>query len=307
MKASREMLLSCGFVLLIGISAMAAEREVGAVPADLRAAWKLSDFYQKATVADGFPILASAKVPDYALREAAYIVDHLLDQRDDLRKALIKHKIRLAVMNYDELTTMIPEHADLKPAKYWDKRARGLGATKVRPAVSGAVENLLEYPGDPYQGECICLHEFSHAIHEIALREVDPTFDRRLKETYERAMNAGLWKNTYAATNRAEYWAEAVQSWFHCNRTNDAQHNSVNSRPTLRDYDPAMVKLLEEVFVHNEWVYTPPSKRPQAAHLAGFDRAQAPKFSWSKDLLEWNATHDAQGREKANAGPKSKP
>ncbi|GBD35885.1 hypothetical protein HRbin36_01000 [bacterium HR36] len=259
-------------------------RQLGPIPLQLRHAWRLSEFYEKCVLADGLPILASKRVNDYALLEAAYIVDQMLAGREDLRQALVKNRIRVVVMAYNERTTDVPEHADLRPADYWDRRARGLGATRARPAISCAEENLLEYPGDPYRGENILVHEFAHTLHEIGLREVDKTFDKRLREAYEAAMKAGLWKMTYAATNHSEYWAEGVQSWFHCNRTNDRQHNHVNDRMTLRQYDPALAKLLAEVYGNNEWVYIPPSQRKEAAHLAGYDRSRAPTFRWDNRI-----------------------
>jgi hypothetical protein len=250
----------------------------------LREKWRLSDFYQKCVLADGLPIVSSKRVNDYALLEAAYIVDQMLAHRQDIRQALIHHRVRVTVMAYNERTTDVPEHSDLQPADYWDRRARGLGATRIRPAISCAEENLLEYPGDPYRGENILVHEFAHTIHQMGLREVDKTFDKRLRQAYEQAMKAGLWRGTYAATNHSEYWAEGVQSWFHCNRTNDRQHNHVNDRDTLRQYDPALAKLLEEVFHNNDWFYVPPSQRKEPQHLAGYSRSQAPTFRWSERI-----------------------
>ncbi|MCS7166832.1 MAG: hypothetical protein RMI91_08865 [Gemmatales bacterium] len=257
------------------------DRRVTAVPRDLRENWRLSEFYEKCVLANGLPILASGRVNDYALLEAAYIVDRMLAGRDDIRQALVKNHIRVVVMAYNERTTDVPEHADLRPAEYWDRRARGLGATRVRPAISCGEENLLEYLGDPYRGENILVHEFAHTIHQIGMREVDKTFDKRLREAYNAAIKAGLWKGTYAATNHSEYWAEGVQVWFHCNRTNDRQHNHVNDRDTLRRYDESLAKLLEEVFRQNDWLYVPPSRRSDPAHLKGFDRSQAPTFRWN--------------------------
>ena len=267
-------------LVCVGNTKPAAYR-VAEVPAVLKQQWRLSDFYEKSVVTCGLPILASRRVNDYALLEAAYLVDKMLAGRDDLRQALIKHRIRVVVMAYNERTTDVPEHSDLKPPEYWDCRARGLGATRIRPAVSCGEENLLEYPGDPYRGENILIHEFAHTIHQIALRDVEPTFDRRLAEAYSQAVDAKRWQNTYAAANRHEYWAEGVQSWFHCNRTNDRQHNHVNSREVLRQYDPPLARLLEEVFRNNTWVYTPPSQRTSPEHLSGFDRRLAPTFRWS--------------------------
>lgn len=260
----------------------AGPSKVSPVSEELRRQWRLHEFYQKCVMVNGLPILASPRVNDYALLEAAYIINNMLAGREDLRAALIKNRIRVVVMAYNERTTDIPEHADLHPADYWDRRARGLGATRMRPAISCGEENLLEYPGDPYRGENILVHEFAHTIHQIGLREVDKTFDKRLREAYELAMKAGLWKGTYAATNPSEYWAEGVQSWFHCNRTNDRQHNHVNDRATLRQYDASLTKLLEEVFRNNDWLYVVPSRRKEAAHLAGYDRSHAPTFRWSE-------------------------
>jgi hypothetical protein len=85
------------------------------------------------------------------------------------------NKTRFTVMAHDEWTTDVPEHSDLRPPEYWDRRARGLGATRSRPSVSCGEENLLAMKGDPYSTENILIHEFAHAIHEMGLSTVDPT------------------------------------------------------------------------------------------------------------------------------------
>ncbi|MEZ5430677.1 MAG: hypothetical protein R3F31_05750 [Verrucomicrobiales bacterium] len=61
-------------------------------------------------------------------------------------------------------------------------------------------------------------------------------------------MISGLRKGTYAVINKEEYWAEGVQSWFDGNRENDFEHNQVNTREELKSYDPALAKLLREIF-----------------------------------------------------------
>ena len=297
--------LAVGVVLLVWVAlpARAAERRVGPPPEEVRRDFKLDAFYKKCVVAGGFPIVASERVSDYALLEAAYLIDKMLAGRDDLRQALVRNRIRLAIMAPTEFTTDMPEHRDLKPAQYWNKRARGLGASRIRPAVSCGEENLLEYPGDPYRGENILIHEFSHAIHGIALREVDKTFNARLTAAYNEAMRQGLWKGTYAATNPSEYWAEGVQSWFDCNRRNDPQHNDIATREKLKEYDPRLAALLAEVIKDNAWRYTPPSRRKEPGHLAGFDRTKAPRFVWPKELLEWNERNIGNASIRRKAGP----
>lgn len=277
------MKLPLAFAFVALATAHAAEPLApGPVPPEVRAQFQLAPFYQKHIAVGGLPIVGSAKVSDAALAECAWIVAHMLEQRPDILAALRDGGVRFAIMAHDEYTTDIPEHAHLKPRVYWDRRARGLGATPEAPAVSGAEENLLAFPGDPYPREIIAIHEFGHAIHEVGMKAIDPTFDTRLRAAYDQAIAAGLWKNTYAATNRMEYWAEAVQDWFDNNDANNALHNDISTREKLKAYDPALAALCAEVFGDIPWRYTKPAARTPAdrAHLAGFDLAKAPRFYW---------------------------
>lgn len=282
----KRVLIVLTLALLFPFAVRAEEDPIplpGPVPEAVREKFRLSPFYQKHLDAGGMPIVGSAKVRDEAFREALWIVRNMLKGREDILKALGENNVRLAIMAYDEVTTDVPEHSDLKPKLYWDRRARGLGPTPWRPAVSCGEENLLCFEGDPYAKENILVHEFAHAIHDMGLSTVDPTFDRRLREAYGRAVAQGKWKTFYAATNHHEYWAEAVQSWFDDNRENDQDHNHVNTRAELIEYDPGVAALCAEVFGEdNPWRYRKPSLRPEAerAHLAGFDPAAAPRFVW---------------------------
>jgi alpha-glucosidase len=238
-----------------------ATLKVGPVPAQVRRAFNLAPFYKKHVSAGGLPVVSSAKVSDAGLREAAYLINHMLAAREDVRKALIKNKVRFAVMAQAEVTTDIPEHSDLTPKAHWDTRARGLGATTARPAVSCGEENLLNFKGDVYDNENILVHEFAHAVHEMGLNGIDTRFDIRLKGIYDRAMKKGLWKNTYAATNHREYWAEGVQSYFDCNAPAGGVHNDVNTREKLSKYDPELFKLIDETFQRPKWRYVRYDKR----------------------------------------------
>lgn len=248
-------------------------------------AFKLAPFYAKCVLVEGLPVVGSAKVSDYGLREAAYLIRQQIGHRPEVLRAMASNNVRFAVMAPTEMTTDIPEHSDLTPASYWDRRARGLGATPSRPAVSCGEENLLCLRGDPYSTENILIHEFAHAIHERGMNSVDPTFDRRLLAAYEHAKSNGLWKGTYAMQNRMEYWAEGTQSWFDTNRANDNEHGPVDTREKLKAYDPEFAKLLAEVYGDRPWRYQRPEQRPasESAHLVGMDRAALPRFEWPKD------------------------
>jgi alpha-glucosidase len=242
-----------------GVLAAAAQpaetKAPGPVPATVRQALNLSPFYKKHVDADGLAVLGSEKVSDAAMVEAAAIVNAMLGKRDDIRRALIDNRTRIAVMAPTEMTTDIPEHGDLTPKDHWDRRARGLGATRARPASSCAEENLLNLPGDRYARESIAIHEFAHTIHILGLNSIDPSFEPRLRAAFQHARDKGLWTSTYAGSSYGEYWAEGVQSYFDANDANNAQHNDVNTREKLAAYDAELFALVDQVFGKTSWRY----------------------------------------------------
>jgi len=257
-------------------------------------------FYTQSVSANGFPIVGSAKVNPYALKEAAFLVNQMLAKRLDVRDAMIKSGARLCVMAYNEYTTDLPEFErmcdekvpgfeQLAPKDYWDARARGLGGSETDPFCVCAEENVLCYPGDPYAKECILIHEFAHSIHLRGLVNVDPTFDTRLRATYDAAMKAGLWQGKYAAVNHYEYFAVGVAGWYGHDRVNDHDHNHVHTRETLLEYDPALAALCREVFGDTVVRHTKPATR-LSDHMAGYDPAQAPTFKWPERLQLAHAT-----------------
>lgn len=268
------------------------------VPSELKERLKLTNFYQKYLSANGFPVLGSEKVSDFAMLEAGYLVNLMLAKRPDVRRALIESKSRLMVMAYNELTTDVPEHSKLKPKKFWDRRARGLGGSPTDPVASCAEENLLCFPGDPYHAECILIHEFAHMMHLRGVNRVDKTFDDRVKQCYENAMQQGLWKGKYAATNKNEYWAEGVQSWFDNNRPPDHDHNHVDTRKELAEYDPGLARLCKEVFGDTVLRYVRPTERKQLGHLSGYDVRKSPTFAWPAGLQKWYRAYNAKKKSK---------
>ena len=268
---------------------------------------KIPAFYTKYVEAEGYPIVASERVNDYALREAAYLVNRMLAKRPDVRAAMIRSGSRLCLIAHNEFTTDLPEWAHMTPKAWWDARARGTGGSAEDPFCSCGEENLLAYAGDPYAAENILIHEFAHNIHLRGMVNVDPTFDGRVKVAYDAAMKAGLWKGKYASVNHHEYFAEGVQSWFDDNRVNDHDHNHVHLRSQLIEYDPGLAALCREVFGDTELKYTKPTTRLHG-HLEGYVPAAAPKFVWPERLSEVRSEirKGAQARSDAAEG-KPKP
>lgn len=253
-------------------------------------------FYSQRADAEGFPVVASAEVSPFAVSEAVYIVNMMLAKRPDVRTAMIKSGARLCIMAHDEFTTDLPEWAwladrtvpgfeNIASRDYYDARARGMGGSETDPYCSCAEENLLGYKGDPYSTENILIHELAHNIHLRGMSNIDSTFDIRVKAAFDAASAAGLWKGKYASVNHHEYFAEGVQSWFDDNRENDHDHNHVNTRAELKEYDPRLAALCGEVFGDTEFRYTKPVTRLHG-HLAGYDPAAAPKFEFPPRLTE---------------------
>ena len=272
-------------------------------------------FYTQQASAGGFPVVASGKVSPYALKEAVYIIDMMLSKRPDVREAMVKSGARLSILAHNEFTCDQPEWAWLAEEKeegfenlsardFRDARARGMGGSLTDPYCSCAEENLLAYEGDPYSTENILIHELAHNIHLRGMINVDATFDSRVKASYDAAMKAGLWKGKYASVNYHEYFAEGVQSWFDNNRENDHDHNHVNTRAELLDYDPGLAALCREVFGDTVLTYTKPQTR-LTGHLAGYDPRNAPKFTWPPRLEKARELIRAKARARSDAANKA--
>jgi hypothetical protein len=271
-------------------------------------------FYTQRASAGGFPVVASSKVNPYALKEAVHIIDMMLLKRPDVRQAMVKSGSRLCILAHNEFTCDQPEWAWLAEEKeegfdnlsardYRDARARGMGGSLTDPFCSCAEENLLAYEGDPYSTENILIHELAHNIHLRGMSNVDPTFDGRVKAAYDAAMKAGLWAGKYASVNHHEYFAEGVQSWFDDNRENDHDHNHVNTRAELLDYDPGLAALCREVFGDTELKYTKPQTR-LTGHLESYDPKAAPKFTWPPRLEKARELIRTKARARSDAANK---
>ena len=245
----------------------------------VRETFGLTSFYQQWIDVQGFPVVASENVNPYAVKEAAWLIGQLMSHRPDVLQAMVQNRASFSVIAYNEMLTQIPEYAYLRPSFFWDRRARGLGGRES----SCGEENLLNYPGDPYAGYNVLIHEFSHSVHKYGLNAVEPDFDDRLRKAFDAALAEGLWKGTYASTNKDEYWAESVQVWFNAH----FGFFDINTRAELKNYDPALAKLIAEVFGDTDWQYTRPATRIHLPHLQGFEPPDSPTFAWPPELVAY--------------------
>ncbi len=241
-------------------------------------------FYKKYVDVAGLPLTASAEVADRALERTHEIVTHMLAGRPDVLHAMVTNGMYLIIIGKDQVYTDMPEYRHHPNPAYQNERVRGTGG---KPTSFGE-ENVLCLPIDRYDDESIGVHEFCHTI-DSTLRSIDPTWNERRNATYHHAVNAGLWKNTYAGSNPAEFWAEVSQAYFDCGRPNNWNHGPIARREQLKVYDPETYELVRTTFnlgADKDWRYLWLQKLPNVMppppqfHIAPYYT----KFTWAREF-----------------------
>ena len=230
----------------------------GCVVRPVTPADELDPFYAIMCDYAGIPITSSAQVPESALQAAWGIVATMLDAHPQVVEQMLEHKLIIGLVAEDEGITDLPEYAFLRddPNMDWNARSRGFGGNVQVPLMSGAEENVLCYPTDPYLGENIFVHEFAHTMKDMGIALVDPQFNAALQLAYEAALAEGLWADTYAMSTVEEYWAEGVQDYFNTNLEaipTNGIHNDINTREELEAYDPTLYAMIDRVFGGLDW------------------------------------------------------
>ena len=246
-------------------------------PAAVQDFFDLDPFYQQWINVRGFPVLASAKVSPYAVKEVAWVIYNVTRHRPDVLQTMAETKVRFSILGQNEKKTDIPVYRRNFPEPHFF-HDMGRGGYCSRCLTAGAPEETIL--GDSWYS--VTIHEFAHAFHEAGLNTTDPTFNDRLRRTYDRAIAQGLWKNTYASTNMSEYWAQGVGTWFNAN----PDFQSVPTRAAVKNYDPDLASLLAEIFGDGAWQYTLPASRTHLPHLQGFNPQEAPRLEHPPELLE---------------------
>lgn len=213
----------------------------------------LDPYYKKYLDASGIPVVAAAEVDDRALFKAKHLIESMLAKRKDARDALVAASSRFLIIPKDKGITTLPEYSYLKqvpvPDGYasWDARARGMGGSHT----SCGEENILRLPGDPYQGQGICVHEFAHTVLTSGVTMADPAFVSQLNSHYHAIRGREFIVNTYMATDVNEYWATAVQAWYnagYCRAVPDGVYGPLCDHLSFGQLDPAGYELVNRVF-----------------------------------------------------------
>jgi hypothetical protein len=256
---------------------------VTAPPREIVERFKLdTTYYKKFADANGYPILASAKVSDAALAIVRDQVNYMLGHRPDVRDTMIAHGARIVVMAETEYTMDIPEQRSwvvpkyldprLTPQErgryyeagglgsmsaegYWNVRARGMGGTLT----SCAEENVLGFYRTRYWGTNICVHEFSHGIMGSGIGYADPKWFQAIVDSYKHAKAACLrTADGYSGNTFNEYWAGGVE-WYVGNGGRD--------RKGLKEVDPTLYELVSRLIPESKFL-------PVRANVANQTREQ---------------------------------
>lgn len=287
MKPIRSLLLAC----LVILPLRAAEPPpVTAPPESFFEMVREADrevargFYKKYIDVKGMPVVAAAVVEDQALQRTHEIVTRMLAGRPDIIERMVSTKMYLIVMGRDQVYTDMPEYRNHPNPAFQNERVRGTGG---RPTSFGE-ENILSLPLDRYDDESIGVHEFCHTI-DTALGSIDPGWWERKNAVYRNAVQKGLWKLAYAASNPGEYWAEICQSYFDCNRVNNWNHGPIGTREQLKAYDPEGYELVRSTFnlsPGQDWRYTYLRKQPSVITPPERFRIDPwyTKFTWAREF-----------------------
>jgi hypothetical protein len=219
-------------------------------PAAPPATLGLDAFYTKYLDGYGTPVLGSADVSDQALQLACRITGEMVSLREDVRQALADHHLRVAVLAQSEVTTDIPEYADLYtafPDKDWNT-LRGIGATRIRPVASCAEENLLCLPGDPFASASVLVQMLGHGLRDLGIKAIDSEFGSQVQSAYASALAQGLWAGTAAAANVQDYWAVTTEAWFGVNSRLPARGHAA-----VMQYDPSLGALFAAYLPADDW------------------------------------------------------
>ena len=166
-------------------------------------------YFQKYMNVSGIVVVAPSIVSDEQMVRSRGVITGMLANRSDLLQDMAANNTRIFIReSYDGIAS---------------------ASTAYMPV------------DDPYCDTFI--HEVAHLIDFAIDRQSDgAVFNARLRALYLAAFNNNRWPGEYALTNAEEYWAEMVKFWL----WEYMPSSLAATYPTVKDYDPEIVKLIEE-------------------------------------------------------------
>jgi hypothetical protein len=180
--------------------------------------------------------------------------------------------IELHIIPANRKLTDLPEYASLKGVPTWDKKRtyddiRGAGGQKVGSVIRYAIaeEQLVQVRGHPmaYAPGFVGRHESGHVVQQFAVTkrqsdDLTAAYNARVK-----ARGPWLAPAWYTSGNVSEYFAQGTAAYLgHPYSTSD-EDKKMYTKDWLRKNDPALFKLLDEIYGTTSAPHLPPSFRPR--------------------------------------------
>lgn len=196
--------------------------------------------YTKQREALGIAILGSDRVDDRALEAAVKTIERFF-KSNGLAELLAAQGAYVVVAERGRALDELPEFSCLDAgARSEVHRACGIADRADYPVVAVDELDMLGSSRGPCRGLDILYHELGHLVQGWTLPPAD-YFDVRIY--YQAALDAGKYRDAYAATNVNEYFAEATQSYFLY-----SEPGGEHDRAWLKRYDPDMYGLLARLY-----------------------------------------------------------
>lgn len=212
---------------------------------------QLNAYYTKYLNCSGIPVIGNDDVPDEAFIVANETMEFMLQGLDNVRDKLIERGEYYILAPLGDDARDVPEFVN----QSWATNSGAYGS-ELRAAVSSSAGLLcMSYEDGNTDGHSnVFVHEFAHMLDISGLRLIESGFEAALTAAYNNAISQGLWNNTYAASNKQEYFAQCIQIYFEVgwpfveDPNGDGNWNNVNTRSELAAHDPTIYNLISSRF-----------------------------------------------------------
>ena len=228
------------------------------VPEQTVAVEKYEPFYtQERTLECGVKVLGSAKVREAAMDKAKEMLEVLL-ANETVANRMGDAGFMMGLYGEGEIGYDIPEHRFDFDVNYL--YVEGFGGTQLASICDA---NVLRLNTGSYQtnypNESILIHEFAHTVYNFGLSEAQ---QQEWIDIYNDSTSSGKWANSYAGSNKDEYFATLSAIWFNVmddttDGTWDGVRGPINTRAELKTYDRAAYDFLEKIYVSDRYLPAP--------------------------------------------------
>ncbi|MCT4583737.1 MAG: hypothetical protein N4A54_02330 [Peptostreptococcaceae bacterium] len=220
-------------------------------------------------------LLKNPKVSSTANNEVIRLLSKELKNKD-VFDSLWANNVRIVIIPKNESMVDLDQFKTLKGNSTFDGRGwdttRGAGyfepgdgyiyAAIGEETLTGEKSSYGQYP----KGYSVGTHEFAHTIHKYGLNDAQKaiiTSEYKKKKSNPNSIwpdgpeidkTTGAFKENYSSMNELEYFAQAANAYLNTNTGTDpfTNQNRNNGKAWVRKYEPVLVKLLDEIFSHED-------------------------------------------------------